>query len=82
MPRNQGVRGVQWSTCDRCGFQWPINKLGYQKGLLVCYMRCWDDSQIERREEEIAQILNSGATTEGVDLRFIDAALAQDERGQ
>lgn len=72
---------MQWSECDRCGSPYPMTQLGYQKGILICYRRCWDNTTIEQREGEIANILGH-ADQEGVDLRFIDAALVDtyDER--
>ena len=35
-PRAKGVWGVEWDTCDRCGFVWPINLLTMQLGRKVC----------------------------------------------
>ena len=40
MPQNNRITGQKWKECDRCGFDWPVNKLYYQNGAWVC-PKCW-----------------------------------------
>jgi len=63
--RHKGVAWVPWSTCNRCGFQYPLNMLVSQKGLRVCTLYCFDDTDIEYRPFVIEQVLGDGAQ-EGV----------------
>lgn len=74
MPNPVNARhGQQWTTCDRCGFLFPMARLAVQKGLLVCNRRtCVDNLEVERRSLVIERLLNSGVEQEGVDLRMID----------
>ena len=58
MPRHAGIQGEAWSFCDRCGFEWPINQLSRQFGLLVC-PRDVDDLDNYRRPQLISNILRS-----------------------
>lgn len=46
MPFNakSGRRGIPWSYCQRCGWQYPLDQLQEQNGLLVCTVKCLDDS--------------------------------------
>lgn len=67
-------RGEQWDTCGRCGLLYPMSQLTTQKGLLVCTIHCVDDLTIERHAATIQEVLNAGAETEGVDLRYVDGA--------
>lgn len=74
MPRNRGVRGEQWNTCNRCGRQYPLSHLGYQEGLLICRTRCWDARTLTddaREQQRIADRI-AQTNTEGADTRYID----------
>lgn len=65
MPQKiQGVRGVQFRLCDRCKFQYYLDQLRRQKGLLLC-PTCVDDLSIEYRPKIIQQVLAQPG--EGVD---------------
>lgn len=56
--RHRGVRGEAWGTCDRCGFEHPLHMLTLQLGVLVCRdHRCYDDLDIMRRPQIIAEVL-------------------------
>lgn len=58
MPRHQGIWGVQWDVCDRCGFEHPISMLFMQQGLKMCKCHgCLDDLSILYRARDIAEIL-------------------------
>ncbi len=62
--RHKGVNFIPWSVCDRCGFQYPLGQLVAQKGLMVCTLYCFDNTDIEYRPLQIQQVLDSGG--EGV----------------
>lgn len=64
--------GEQWDLCDRCGFAYPMSKLVKQKGLLICMKHCFDNLEVERRQQEIMKVLGAGVQQEGADLRVID----------
>lgn len=73
--RNRGVTGEQWSTCDRCGRDFPMSYLSQQKGLWVCEQD-FDDLDLERHANNVAKVLNASQGTEGTDLRFINDNIA------
>ena len=58
MPRQQGLYGVDWAICDRCGFPHPITMLTPQKGLLLCHDHgCFDNLDVEERPRIISDVL-------------------------
>jgi hypothetical protein len=58
MPRHSGIQRVEWDTCDRCGFEYPVTDLILQKGLKVCTKTCYDRTQVEERPLVIAAVLD------------------------
>lgn len=71
---------MEWSRCDRCWFEYPIQKLVIQKGLKVCTVTCYDELLVEERSMMIAQVLDDQSelqtdseqqVTDDNDLRFI-----------
>lgn len=58
MARKQGISWQAWSTCDRCGFIYPLGQLVVQKGLRVCTRFCSDQLDIEYRPKVIEEILS------------------------
>lgn len=72
--RNRGIRGEQWSTCQRCGVEYPMSHLTSQLGLVVCKRSCVDDLSLMTHAIRVGEKLNAGIQTEGADTRFIDAA--------
>lgn len=61
MPRNSGVTGQAWDTCQRCGFIHPIPQLVIQKGMKLCTCHdCVDKLLIERRSHVIEEVLSKG----------------------
>lgn len=67
MPKHVGVTWIPWSTCDRCGFQYPLNMLVSQLGMRLCTRWCTDDLSINYRPFVIEQVL-SDDSQEGVPL--------------
>lgn len=61
MRKPKGVSFNPWSTCERCGFTYPIRMLVVQKGLRVCTLFCFDNLDIEYRPFIIEQVLNDDA---------------------
>lgn len=61
---HSGIRGVPWKRCDRCGRDFPIDRLVKQRGLLLCIDSCWDNPIMFEREEIIQDVLEFGSTTE------------------
>lgn len=61
MPRqsHSGIHGVPWHRCDRCGYDYPVDKLTLQHGRILCTVKCVDDTTNENREAVIAQVLAS-----------------------
>ncbi len=76
MPRNRGVTGEQWSTCERCGRQYPISQIAMQNGVLICTSRCWDDTTVQQHDTRVSEVLMTDMDQEGVDLRYMDQQLA------
>lgn len=74
---NNRVRKEQWDICERCGLLYPMGSLVKQKGLLVCTRTCFDNLEVERRQQLIMRVLGDGITQEGVDTRPFDRAFFQ-----
>lgn len=60
---HSGIRGVPWSRCQRCGFDYPTDQLirqngGKWNGLIVCKEKCLDNITVERREYVIKELLS------------------------
>jgi hypothetical protein len=72
MPRNKGHRGVAWDLCDRCGFEYPVSKLGIQNGYKLCYDKCWDKRPVgfEEAEDMRVQEMIGLNPEEGSDTRW------------
>ncbi len=68
MPKHKGVQWAPWSTCDRCGFQYPLGQLVAQFGLKLCVRWCFDNTQNLYRPFVIEQILSDPGSTEGQPL--------------
>jgi len=56
--RHQGIQRVEWDWCDRCGFQYPIQKLVMQLGVKVCTVTCYDSLLVNERPIIIAEVLD------------------------
>ncbi len=76
MPRNRGVTGEQWGTCNRCGRDYPISNIAMQNGSLICRTRCWDDTTVQEHDIRVAEALMTDGGMEGADLRYIDQMLS------
>lgn len=62
---HSGIRGIPWSFCDRCGFQYPLDKLQMQDGLLLCIVKCVDATTMLTRDQRVADFLaNMGPEAE------------------
>lgn len=46
-----------WSFCERCWFLYPLGMLVAQKGLRVCTLYCFDNTDIEYRPYIIQSVL-------------------------
>ena len=59
MPRQSrsGLRGVPWAYCERCGWQYPLDKLTMQNGLLLCVAKCLDGTEMLTRDRRLAEFL-------------------------
>ena len=57
MQSRSGLRGIPWSSCDRCGYQYPLDKLVMQNGLLLCVVKCLDDTAMLTRDRRVAEFL-------------------------
>lgn len=57
MPMQNGLYGVQWQCCDRCGLMYPIDSLGRQQGLILCFRTCNDNLDNQYRPKIIADVL-------------------------
>lgn len=57
MPRNHGTTFEQWGRCERCGRDYPLNQMTRQNGVVVCFERCFDNTDIQERERLISEIL-------------------------
>ncbi len=55
--RHSGKRGVPWSRCDRCKFDYPLDRLMMQDGLLLCLEKCIDNTLIWLRDRAISRTL-------------------------
>lgn len=57
MPMQNGIKGVQWQTCNRCGLMYPIDQLTRQQGIIVCTRTCDDNLDNQYRPKVIADVL-------------------------
>jgi len=57
--KRTGGQFTPWSFCERCGFLYPLGELVSQKGLRVCTLFCFDNTDIEYRPMLIASVLSS-----------------------
>lgn len=71
--RHQGIQRVTWDFCDRCGFEYPVEKLIIQKGLKVCTVTCYDKTLVEERPLMIAEVLDDESELQD------DSRLVQDD---
>ena len=58
MQRKSGHRGTPWGICDRCKFQFPLDKLRMQEGLLLDD-KCYDTEEEILRLDTVADVLQS-----------------------
>lgn len=61
---HSGIRGIPWSRCQRCGFDYPTDKLvrqtgGKFAGLIVCREKCLDNTLVDQRQAIIQQVLEN-----------------------
>jgi hypothetical protein len=56
---HSGIRGVPWSRCDRCGYDYPVDKLAKQNGLILCVEKCIDKTLVWERDAIIAAKLQN-----------------------
>lgn len=59
MIQHSGIRRQVWTKCDRCGFEYPVEKLTSQKGALLC-PEDLDNLRIEERPMVIQEVLEDG----------------------
>lgn len=57
---HSGARGVPWSRCMRCGFDYPTDQLVIQPGIrhggiIVCIEKCADKPYPQEYRDEIIQ---------------------------
>ena len=71
---------MEWGKCSRCSFEYPLQKLVKQNGLIVCTVTCYDEILVEERPMMIANVLNDESELrdesereigESGDLRFV-----------
>lgn len=60
-----GVRGVPWSRCDMCGYDYPLDRMQMQGGILRCVEKCVDSTgslafAIKERDDKISMVLGQG----------------------
>lgn len=55
-----GIRGIPWARCDRCGWDYPLDKLVMQNGLLLCQTKCYDDPLIFTRDQVMEEVISEG----------------------
>lgn len=67
MPMQRGnVTGVPWHYCDRCGWQYPLDRMTRQRGLLLCLEKCWDQPFMFERDRYKADVLSQPADEQQV----------------
>ena len=57
---NQSHSGLQtgpWHRCDRCGMEYPVGQLARQQGLILCVIKCIDDTLSWERDVIIREML-------------------------
>lgn len=59
MPLHKAIQRKVWTKCDVCGFEWPVERLTSQQGLLKCPNDV-DNLIMEERAQVIAQVLSDG----------------------
>ena len=75
-----GIRGVPWSRCDRCGVDYPLDRLTMQNGLLLCGQD-FDTPFMFYRDEVVAENLSEGAEHEMENVTSIKREEPNDEYG-
>ena len=62
---HSGIHGIPWGRCDRCGLDFPLDRLVRQRGLLLCTERnCWDNPIAWNRERIIEDVLETSSSVE------------------
>ena len=59
---HSGWTGVPWHRCDRCGYDYPVDRLRRQSGLILCVDKCIDTFNtisVDRRPAMIAAVLST-----------------------
>lgn len=64
-----GFNGIPWGYCERCGWQYPVDHLVKQRGIVVCVDKCYDNPLIFDRERLIAETIEDAALTEQQPVR-------------
>lgn len=59
MPKHKAIQRKVWCKCDVCGFEYPVERLSNQEGLLKC-PECRDNLMIQERAQVIAEVLSDG----------------------
>lgn len=67
----RGVRREQWDYCSRCNQLYPISQLGKQKGVLMCFDKCMDNLDVERRPQMIASALQNSTEFENEKIKIL-----------
>ena len=58
--RHSGLRGVSWSKCDRCKFDFPLDQLQMQDGLLLCPKDVDNETQLVRQRKIRETLAHAG----------------------
>ncbi len=59
MPLNKGITGDPTAFCDRCGWEYRLSELEMQNGLLLCIPKCFDGTEMFKRDRVIQEVLSS-----------------------
>lgn len=55
MPLWRAQRSNVYHTCQRCGERYPLAKMQWQNGLLLCMEKCWDAAIVGSRDLQVAR---------------------------
>lgn len=76
---HSGIHGTPWHRCDRCGYDYPVDKLARQRGLILCVEKCIDKTDVWSRDAIISQVLQSSDEEPATASILKDRGIEDDE---